>query len=65
MEEFGVYNLITPKENRDLMKYQKVEVFTSPQDAYDQAGIQLISLTDNQLQEVKQRNKELIESLLY
>lgn len=65
LEEFGIYNLVTPKENRDLMKYQRVKVFLSPQDAYDQAGIHLISLTDNQLQEVRRRNKELIESLLH
>ena len=64
VEEFGTFTLVTPQENRDLMKYQKADVFTTPQKAYHQAGITLLQLTKSQLQYVKKRDEAAINDLL-
>jgi len=40
--ELGRYNFVTQTENKRLVKYQKRSVFTTWQDAYDKAGIQLV-----------------------
>lgn len=64
VEKYGTYNLVTSQENRDLMKYQKVEVFSTPQIAYKQAGIALLVITSEQLQFVKRRDRATIEMVL-
>ena len=40
--KLGKYNFVTQTENKRLVKYQKRAVFTTWQDAYDKAGIQLV-----------------------
>jgi hypothetical protein len=42
-EKYGRFNLITPVENRSVMKYQRSAVFVDPDQAYQRAGIQLVS----------------------
>ena len=41
-EKFGKFNLVTKEENRKLMRYQKAEVFVSPEKCYEEAGVKLI-----------------------
>lgn len=45
LNEFGLFNLVLKSENDRLKKYQKVDVFIHPEQAYAQAGIELVELT--------------------
>ena len=63
-EKYGTFNLITSRENRDLMKFQKVEVFITPQIAYANAGIILVDIQVQQLQLIKRRDYATIEAVL-
>lgn len=45
LEKFGKYNLVLKEENLRLKKFQKTGVFTSEEEAYSAAGIELVSLT--------------------
>lgn len=62
-EKYGRVNFVTSTENKRLTKFQKVGVFTTPERAYEQAGIKLIEVTDEELQKVLSRNQEIIEKL--
>ena len=41
--KYGKYNYISKLENKRLIKFQKSEVFETPQKSYDDAGIELVS----------------------
>jgi hypothetical protein len=43
MTKYGRYNYVSKSENKRLIKFQKSEVFETPQKAYDDAGIELVS----------------------
>ncbi|MEY4384538.1 MAG: hypothetical protein RI995_2080 [Bacteroidota bacterium] len=45
LEQFGKFNLVLKKENDQLKKHQKIEVFENPETAYAKAGIELVDLT--------------------
>lgn len=45
VEKFGKYNLVLKEENMQLKKFQKTAVFTTEEDAYSAAGIELVSVT--------------------
>ena len=61
---YGKVNYVTKNENGRLTKFQRVEVFKSPVNAYEEAGIDLITITDDELFEVKKRNSLVIEKLI-
>ena len=61
---YGKVNYVTKNENGRLTKFQRVEVFQSPANAYEEAGIDLITITDDELFEVKKRNSLVIEKLI-
>ena len=42
VEKYGSTNWVTPEENKKLVPFQKVGVFTTPEEAYKQAGIKLV-----------------------
>ena len=42
--KYGRFNLVTKDENRRLMKYQKADLFTTPEEAYSKASITLVPL---------------------
>jgi len=46
LNKFRQVHRVTPEENRRLMKYQHTSVFTTPEDAYEQAGVILIKQKD-------------------
>ncbi len=60
-EKYGRVNFVTSTENKSITKFQKVGVFSTPEKAYEQAGIKLIKVDDDELQEIRARNKEVIE----
>ena len=62
-EKYGRVNLVTSTENKSITKFQKVGVFTTPEKAYEQAGIVLIKVTDDELLKLRARDKEVIERL--
>jgi hypothetical protein len=41
---YGRFNLVTSEENRRLMKYQKAETFSTPQNAYSEASVTLVPI---------------------
>lgn len=62
--KYGLFNYVTPIENRSLRKYQESGVFDKPADAYEKAGITLVAVTKEELADIKKRNREVIERLL-
>ena len=43
MTKYGRYNYVSKLENKRLIKFQKSEVFETPQKSYAAAGIELVS----------------------
>ena len=43
MTKYGKYNYVSKLENKRLIKFQKSEVFETPQKSYDNANIELIN----------------------
>ncbi|MEO0557529.1 MAG: hypothetical protein AAF170_05025 [Bacteroidota bacterium] len=64
LETFGRFNYVTPGENRALMPYQRAHRFESPELAYEEAGIPLISIESEQLDRVKARHAPTIEAII-
>lgn len=62
-DKYGRVNYVTKNENSRLTKFQKVDVFISPKLAYQNANVQLINITNEQLMEIKQRNIAVINKL--
>jgi hypothetical protein len=50
VSKYGRWNLVTPKENKLLGKFQKDTKFTSTTDSYAKAGITLISVDKHLIQ---------------
>jgi hypothetical protein len=42
--KYGRLNFVTSEENRRLMKYQKAETFSTPQNAYSKASVTLVPI---------------------
>lgn len=63
-EKYGRVNYVTSTENKSITKYQRVSVFTTPEKAYEQAGIKLVEVADIELSKVKARDRAVIERLL-
>ena len=62
--KYGKVNYVTKNENSRLTKFQRVGVFTTPLQAYENAEINLVEITYEQLIEVKKCNGEVIEEIL-
>jgi len=60
-EEFGRLHYITSEENKAVIRYQKSGVFTTPEEAYRQAGIELITVDRSDLRALKKRDPNTIE----
>ena len=62
--KYGLYNYVLPEENKKLVKYQKAHLFVSPEDSYQQAGIQLIKLDYSELNLIRKGNPKQAELAL-
>ena len=60
-EKYGRVHFITSEENKAVQPFQRVGVFTSPDDAYSKAGIVLVELAEEELRRVKRRHLETID----
>jgi hypothetical protein len=60
-EKYGRVHLITSEENKAVQPFQRVGVFTSPDEAYVKAGVAFIELPEDELRQVKRRNRETID----
>ncbi len=60
-KKYGRLHFITKEENKSVQPHQRIAVFSTPELAYEKAGIILITLTDSELTKVKKRNREIIE----
>ena len=61
---YGQYNFVLPEENKSLVKYQKTKSFISPEQAYEQAGIQLKQLSRPLLRAIQSGETELAALVL-
>ena len=61
---YGRYNLVLPEENKRLVKYQKGIIFTSPEDSYRKAGINLRNITEQQLNQIKKGDRHFTELVI-
>ena len=60
-EKFGRLHYITPDENKAVIRFQKDAVFTEPETAYLQAGIDLVEVNAEDLRSIKKRDDATIE----
>jgi hypothetical protein len=63
-EKYGRLHYITSDENKSVQPFQRAGVFTTPEDAYTKAGIELIEVGKADLRLIKQRHRETIEKYL-
>jgi hypothetical protein len=64
LSRYGRFNYITPRENRELMRYQRTETFIDPLTVSGKAGVKLVSITRTELSTIKVRDLHTIEQLL-
>ena len=64
IDKYSKICLITPDENKAAIKYQKKGSFKTPIDVYNQANIQLVTITEKEFQRLKKKDKSVIEVLL-
>ncbi len=64
LKRYGLYNYVTPLENKRLVKYQKTHVFKAPADSYQLANVRLIRISLSDLELVKKRNGKAIEACI-
>ena len=55
-EKYGKYNLVTPAENKKVSHFQRDGKFETIEEAYRLAGIELESITSEELSTLKKRN---------
>jgi len=55
LDFFGRYNLVLKPENDRLRKYQRTAVFTTEEEAYKQAGIELVDFSESDYREHKRQ----------
>jgi hypothetical protein len=60
-EKYGRVHLITSEENKVVQPFQRVGVFTSPDDAYIKARISFVELPVDELRQVKRRDRATID----
>ena len=63
-EQYGRLHYITPEENKAVIRFQKLEVFSSPEEAYRNAGIELIEVAKEDLRSIKRRDRITIEKYI-
>jgi len=61
LQKYGRYNYITPTENKVLVKFQKTHLFVDPAVAYEQAAVQLIAISLEELRMVRKRHRQTID----
>jgi hypothetical protein len=64
LQVYGRFNYVLPEENKRLVKYQKTHAFVSPEQAYQQAGIDLHQLSRPLLKAILAGEHELAELAL-
>jgi hypothetical protein len=65
-KQFGVFNLITPEENRKLMPFQRKGNYINWKDAYKKAGIKLYrNVSVIELNRIKNRDRKTIDRILH
>ena len=65
LEKYGKVHYITSDENKAAQPHQRVGVFTSPDNAYLKAGIELIPVMREDLNQIKKRDRSVIDKYLY
>jgi hypothetical protein len=64
LSRYGRFHYVTPRENKVLVEHQKKGVFINPETAYRNAGVQLITVSVEQLKRIRKRDARLIEEVL-
>ena len=60
-EKYGRLHYITSEENKSVQPYQRVTMFSTPDDAYARAGIELNQVAQQDLRFIKKRDRNTIE----
>lgn len=63
-EKYGRLHYITSDENKVVQPFQRVGVFTTPDDAYAKAGVILIEVAREDLKQIKKRDRSVVEKYL-
>ena len=63
-EKYCKINYITQEENKKAIKYQRTDVYHNSEEVYKKANINLIQIDIEQLKQIKQRNENIIKSML-
>lgn len=62
--KLGKIHYITPSENRYLIPFQKSGVFDETKNIYRTVGIKLITISVQELQKIKKRDRSTIEGIV-
>ena len=62
--KYGRVHLITPEENKNVQRFQRATVFTSPEAAYTKASIAFVGVSADELRKVKRRDAATIDRFL-
>jgi len=62
--KYAMFNYVTSSENRIVSKYQRTENFVDVEQAYIEADIKLIEISNEELKKVKKGNEEVIDEIL-
>jgi hypothetical protein len=64
LEGYGQFNYVLPEENKRLVTYQRTSNFVSPDQAYNQAGIELRTLSRPLLKAICSGETDLVSGVL-
>ena len=62
--KYGLFNYVLPEENKRLVQFQKGNIFKSPKDSYEKAGILLRELSKEQLDLIRKGDFELAKLII-
>jgi hypothetical protein len=64
LRKYCKIHYITPNENKKAIKFQRTNIYQESKKVYKNANIKLIKISDEQLKQIKERNEEIINTIL-
>lgn len=63
-EKYGRFHYLTSAENKAVQPFQRVDVFSTPSNAYSSAGVELIKMDKGDLRNIRKRDRSRIENYI-
>lgn len=63
-DELGKFRYVTTSENKRLVAHQRKEKYTNPDAAYEQAGVRFLSISPDELRQLRRRDAATVTRLL-